>query len=98
MYIITIQCILHLYVEWKFCDREKPCENGGTCIDLPNDNYRCLCPICECSTVEPFDNCTIGMIVKRVQCTSKMHDFVKLFLWRSVNMCICCCIKLTLLN
>ncbi|KAI0225404.1 hypothetical protein LSAT2_023780 [Lamellibrachia satsuma] len=45
--------------EWKFCERDMPCHNGGTCIDLPEDKYVCVCPKCGCSTAEPFDNCTI---------------------------------------
>ena len=38
-----------------------PCKNGGTCIDKPDDKYVCTCPRCGCSTVDPFENCEIGM-------------------------------------
>ncbi|KAI0235920.1 hypothetical protein LSAT2_013529 [Lamellibrachia satsuma] len=42
-----------------FCERETPCQNGRTCVDLPKENYVCVCPKCECSSEKPLDNCTI---------------------------------------
>ncbi|KAI0217084.1 hypothetical protein LSAT2_031011 [Lamellibrachia satsuma] len=42
-----------------FCERETPCHNGGTCVDLSQNKYLCVCPKCECSAEKPLDNCTI---------------------------------------
>ena len=50
--------------EQTFCEIQRPCQNGGTCIDRGEDNYLCVCPKCNCSDAEPFDNCTIGKCVR----------------------------------
>ncbi|KAK2186624.1 hypothetical protein NP493_194g02002 [Ridgeia piscesae] len=50
--------------ELTFCELQNPCQNGGTCIDRGEDNYLCVCPKCNCSDAEPFDNCTIGKCVR----------------------------------
>ncbi|KAI0235912.1 hypothetical protein LSAT2_013534 [Lamellibrachia satsuma] len=45
--------------EFMICQHDMPCKNGGTCVNLPEDKYVCVCPRCGCSTEKPFDNCTI---------------------------------------
>ena len=46
-----------------FCELHTPCKNGGTCLDEGDDKYVCVCPKCNCSTTEPFDNCTLGRCI-----------------------------------
>ena len=51
------------YTELTFCELHTPCKNGGTCLDKGDDKYVCVCPKCECSDTEPFDNCTLGRYI-----------------------------------
>ena len=51
------------YTAMTFCELHTPCKNGGTCLDEGDDKYVCVCPKCECSNTEPFDNCTLGMYI-----------------------------------
>ncbi|KAK2164659.1 hypothetical protein NP493_1402g00000 [Ridgeia piscesae] len=45
---------------YKYCDHNTPCLNGGTCVDLPDSKYLCVCTKCNCSSEKPYGNCEIN--------------------------------------
>jgi len=36
--------LIHVYISVPRACQDKPCVNGGTCVESIDDNYECLCP------------------------------------------------------